>query len=307
MMRIFKIIFLGPFEQEISYEDDGKNKQWEVCEKNPGHRGFIPIKSFNIDHLPEGYKDQNIYRLLKVLGELTVKILVAHISPDRPESMNGTKFPCFRTCERSAMMARCGTGRVWNVEEMPGLCPCFRCQRSTSPRKEWGKVNVLTAMHVVFDNSEGEKTICIWGYNTEDCVKETFDGVGCYKTSFDHDMCYVECITHDVNLVKRLKLYLEDYKAKCQVVRDKYANDLNAKMTVIISHPHGREKYISVGSWVEKKVMNNGDTKYFYTTDTCQGCSGAPVFVLGRKEGWWLTHRHSGFEPPYNVSGIGWL
>ncbi|XP_059168989.1 uncharacterized protein LOC131950804 [Physella acuta] len=307
-LRQFASIEQGPFEQEISYESDGKmNQQWEICQKNPGHPGFIPINSFKIDHLPEGYRDQTIYKLLKALGELTVKIQVAHISPDRPESMNGTKFPCFKTCERSAWMTRCGTGRVWGVEEMSGACPCFPCQRSPSPREEWGKVNVLTAMHLVYDKSEGVRTVCIWGYDNADSKKEMFDGVGCYKTSFDQDMCYVECITHNVKLVRKLRLLLEDYQAKCQVVRDKYANDASAKLTVIVSHPHGREKYITVGNWVEKEVKMNGDTKYFYTTDTCQGCSGAPVYVLGKKEGWWLTHRHSGVEPPYNVSGIGWL
>ncbi|GFR71598.1 hypothetical protein ElyMa_003817300 [Elysia marginata] len=73
---------------------------------------------------------------------------------------------------------------------------------------------------------------------------------------------------------------------------------------MIISHPHGRAKKISVG---EVRHVDENSIYIKYNTPTCMGSSGAPVFVcLVDKEKpdyyAWLNIVHHGAEPKYQPS-----
>ncbi|XP_059168994.1 uncharacterized protein LOC131950809 [Physella acuta] len=314
----------GPFELEFSYETSGLNKEtgayvkedggiakylWDKCAKNPGHKDFIPIDEFNLDRLPDGYKEQDIYELVKTLSELTVSISVSYASPARPEKLNDSTYPCFS--DETRYLTRCGTGRVWDAVKVENeICPCETCKTSTQPCLTWAKIGILTAMHVIYDESEVKSSKFELGYNKDDKNDDKYhllEGYKVYKTEVEQDMCYLYSASHCVELVDSLKAHLDDFQERCAAVNKKYSRDSNMKLTAIVSHPHGYFKHVTLGVWVERVLKRNNNTKYKYTTATCPGCSGAPVYVVGRDKGWWLTHHHSGTEPPLNVSGIGWL
>ena len=111
----------------------------------------------------------------------------------------------------------------------------------------------------------------------------------------DSDLSGVLCVTHDesigeriasihrrwfsmsdayeFSLVNRQELELSDrLRNLFSPTRDKYA--------LIISHPHGRAKKITVGKVMGKLGRSDQDYCVSYRTATCPGSSGAPVFPL---------------------------
>ncbi|XP_059160721.1 uncharacterized protein LOC131944205 [Physella acuta] len=144
------------------------------CEKKPGHEGFIPVKSFTLDHLPAKHRDEDLYKLTRAIADLTVRVAVEYTSLARPELDPLTKVPYPSHNTRGASSLRTGTGMVFNVdmysEGMEELddkkyrtCPCPECDHSASPSKVWWEIKVMTARHVVFDDSEARQSRCrLW-------------------------------------------------------------------------------------------------------------------------------------------------
>ncbi|XP_059168030.1 uncharacterized protein LOC131950020 isoform X2 [Physella acuta] len=298
----------GEFEIECCYEHNEYNYFWEHCTKNYGHADFTPADNFTIDKLPDGYKDIDTLQLIKSLSELTVHITVGYASPERPSNLNGQSYPCYSDSTRG--FTRYGSGRVWDAEKVENEpCPCTKCIESGQHCMQWAKISILTAMYVIFDQSEARKSNFKLGYNKDGDNYETLEGYKVFKTTLDEDMCYLYSISHSVELVDDLKKHLDEFEEKCRVVNANYKKNKNIKLTAIVSHPHGYFKQVTIGNWEVQEPQKNKSTRYKYTTATCKGSSGAPVFVFGKEKGWWLTHHHSGFEPDtkYNYSGIVWL
>ncbi|CAG5132250.1 unnamed protein product [Candidula unifasciata] len=63
------------------------------------------------------------------------------------------------------------------------------------------------------------------------------------------------------------------------------------ELTVVVSHPHGCSKQISLGFCSYIDVMKDEWTRYTYTTATCPGSSGAPVVTISKN---WSYYVHSG-------------
>ncbi|XP_059162126.1 uncharacterized protein LOC131945136 [Physella acuta] len=81
----------GHHEAEICYGGEADlHKHYTRCKKNPGHVNFIPVKDFNLDHLPSRYRDVIMLEVIKALSALTVMIKVKYTSLERPKSA-----PCF--------------------------------------------------------------------------------------------------------------------------------------------------------------------------------------------------------------------
>ena len=139
------------------------------CKKNPGHTNFVPVNQLSVEHFPSGYQDNDLCDLTKALADLTVRIAVKFTSPDRPEFVPDTKapYPCYNTRGQNSLST--GTGRVVGVSKYTEgrwdyrTCPCPECDHSDTPSKVWWKVNVWTARHVVFDESEARQSSCrLW-------------------------------------------------------------------------------------------------------------------------------------------------
>ncbi|XP_059168775.1 uncharacterized protein LOC131950572 [Physella acuta] len=149
-------VFLpGNHEAEMCYGGEADlHKHVTGCKKNPGHKDFIPLKDFNASCLPLRYHGKLMSETIKTLAAITVQVKTKFTSLERPEFYPGTQvpYPCYN--DRGSHVMRLGTGRVYCVNKYRReTCRCAKCQVSATPSKVWGEVYVVTATHVVFDDS----------------------------------------------------------------------------------------------------------------------------------------------------------
>ncbi|BFZ22061.1 hypothetical protein BsWGS_25100 [Bradybaena similaris] len=84
-------------------------------------------------------------------------------------------------------------------------------------------------------------------------------------------------------------------------------------LVIVVSHPHGCGKYVSLGQFKSRQTIHddvNADSPmmsfYLYTTHTCPGSSGAPVFILSKERlGKVCTQVHSMFMRKFGLSRSG--
>ncbi|XP_059153074.1 uncharacterized protein LOC131938867 [Physella acuta] len=279
------------------------------CKKNPGHKDFVPLNQLNVEHFL-GYQDNDVYDLTKAIADLTVRIAVKFTSPDRPDFAPGSEdpYPCYNTRGQNSL--RTGTGRVCQVtkytEGMYGhrTCPCPECDHSDTPSKVWWEVGVWTATHVVFDESEARQSSCRLWFDDDKSPVVKICGWKVGGSYIDRDWCRFYCVTHDVDVADKLEEMVRQFNVLRDKVSDKYKSrgDVD-KLTIIVSHPHGCSKQVSVGHWVDRQVVRQDGTRYTYTTSTCPGSSGAVVYRLGCY--WSFGHPHSGANSGgLNYSGV---
>ncbi|XP_059172195.1 uncharacterized protein LOC131953155 [Physella acuta] len=312
------IFIPGNHEAEMCYGGEADlHKHVTGCKKNPGHKGFIPLKDFNRYCLPSRFHDDELMsETIKTLAALTVQVKTKFTSLRRPEFYPGTQvpYPCYN--DRGCHVMRLGTGRVSNVRyftdsDIWGTCGCAKCQVSATPSKVWGMVDVLTATHVVFDESESRQTRCVLGFDDNKSPGVSLDGWE-GGGGIENDRCEMFYVTCDLELVYKLFKMCRYLTGLCEEVWDKYGEFDNVdNSSFIVSHPHGCPKQVSVGQWthsLERDEYDEGfeayttNTRYWYTTCTCPGSSGAPVYMLGY-DGWWYSYPHSGSNSKGNYSG----
>ncbi|XP_059139766.1 uncharacterized protein LOC131927909 isoform X2 [Physella acuta] len=323
----------GHHEAEICYGGEADlHKHYTGCKKNPGHVNFIPVNDFNLGHLPSRYRDVIMLELIKALSALTVLIKVKYTSLERPKSVPcfSGQYPFYNT--RGSDVLRTGTGWVRSVFKFTesynmGTCPCGKCQHSDTPSKVWGEVTVETAAHVVFDVSETRQTRCVVGFDDNKSQVVSLDGWEVKWADIEGDVCVFTCVSCDLELVDELDKMRWHFEDLCGKVRDKYErfheldqiwrivtdlrdNVINKywrffvldKLAVIVSHPHGCPKQVSVGQWTHRHKREGMDKyTYTYTTCTCPGSSGACVY-MPRYEGS-SSHPHSGSNSVGNYCG----
>ncbi|XP_059149796.1 uncharacterized protein LOC131936747 [Physella acuta] len=306
--------FTGTHEVQECLEGQGEvdlHTHLAKCEKNPGHKKFVPVNQLSVEHFPSGYHDNDVYDLTKAMADLTVRIAVKLTSPDRPEFVRGTKdpYPCYNTRGQNSL--RTGTGRVWKVTKYTEgdgpyiTCPCPECDHSDTPSKVWWEVHVWTARHVVFDDSEARQSSCrLWFDDDKSPVVKIY-GWKVHVSNTEGDLCGLFCVTHDVDVADKLEKMVWRFIGLRGKVQEKYESRRDVdKLTIIVSHPHGCSKQVSVGHWVDRQGVDRL-TRYTYTTSTCPGSSGAGVYRLGGR--WLHDHPHSGVNSGgLNYSGV-WL
>ncbi|KAK6959003.1 hypothetical protein BgiMline_036472, partial [Biomphalaria glabrata] len=306
------------------------------CTKVGNHSSFIPYNAFRVDHFPEPYRDTLLVDLVKVLGSLVVMLKISSVSKRRPKYFPETFLEYPKSCSS-------GTGRIifskpiWGTETQH--CPCRQCAQSSRPCMKWGEIKVVTAAHVVFDVTEAECTTCVLDYDSNDChetVKLSF--LNNEIIDVRNDRSTIVFVTHDIQMAYRLMNKIYEYKGLHDQAYAKYQNSLstfnidqqndqperhnacesNDKKTeklqtedlaILISHPHGWSKQVSIGT--SKKIVCKKDidkgrvyTYYEYVLTSCGGSSGAPVYILGKEEVW-TNHPHKGSNVHNEgVSGI---
>ncbi|XP_059152044.1 uncharacterized protein LOC131938144 isoform X2 [Physella acuta] len=250
------VFHLGNHEAEMCYGGEADlHKHVTGCKKNPGHKDFIPLKDFNASCLPSRYHDDDLMsETIKTLAALTVQVKTKFTSLERPEFYPGTQvpYPCYN--DRGSLVMRLGTGRVWRAKKYTesdgwGTCRCAKCQVSATPSKVWGEVHVVTATHVVFDDSEARQTRCVLGFDDNKSPVVSLDGWEVRGgTNIERDWCRLSYVTCDLKLVDDLDKMWRRFDGLCRDVRNKYGRfDDVDKLTVIVSHPHGCPKQVSVG------------------------------------------------------------
>ena len=226
---------------------------------------------------------------LGVLIQLTVRIRLNWTSGDRPEDDDLAEY-------RGSNRLRLGTGFIWYVSDPPRIeepCPCFECD-GKKVRKYWVFL-VRTAHHVVYNTEEARAAQVDLFYDDEGGQKETVWALKASWSRPDGDVCSLECLTCDERLARKItslnlrRLSVPDTYDQSSS-NPKQSGLLNRftkiftrerhEHALIVSHPHGQPKRITVGKW-RPDVEKQGDERYVeYNTATCPGSSGAPVFLL---------------------------
>ena len=249
--------------------------------KNRGHEQFMSVSDF-IDSLscsdPEGDLDL-IREWFRVAADLTVKLFVCYTSQDRPDG-----YP-FCQC-RGSSLPRVGTGWIHRVDsEINEPCPCDKCN-GQEVRKYW-RFYLETAKHVVYDTEEAKKTRLDLFYDDETSHQEgkvvSVPALRVDWSDAENDLCHIECVTHDERIGEMVESLCRRWVSLGEVIKSGpfYFNTSSLSdrepqyYTLIISHPHGQAKKITLGKHRELK-----DGVQDYQTATCPGSSGAPVFMV---------------------------
>lgn len=292
----------GDFEANTLAKNGG-------CKKNPGHTNFIAVKDFSMDHLPpECDKDEDVFHLIQVLADMTVKIKVKCVSDRRPDFIPETSAPYPLSGQKGSKTLSSGTGKLDDLllyreepkSELDVYCPCSGCVGSNKKTNHWGKFEVVTSRHVVFDDVEASNATCTFWYDDKNSPTVEVKVWKIDQPSTNEDWVRLYVPVCDVVLLEKLQSLLASHLKLWQTVNDKYEKKEN-NVTFIVSHPHGFLKKISIGKWLVKKYVEYGNTKYAYNTPTCPGSSGAYIYRLGSL----LTlHTHSGSNERGNYCGV---
>ena len=272
---------------------------------------------------PEGDLDQH-REWFRATADLTVKLFVCYTSQDRPDG-----YP-FCQC-RGSSLPRAGTGWIDRVVSMSFIpCPCDKCN-GRMVKKYW-KFYVRTAKHVVYDTKEAKKTRLDLFYEDETSHKKrkvvSVPALRVGWSSAEYDQSLMVCETHDekigemveslyrrwVSLDKTMRSRSTPFYFKKSSLSDR-PREMSTRepqyYSLIISHPHGQAKKITLGKLRELK-----DYVQDYQTATCPGSSGAPVLELyteGDDAGlrhWGLRHYdalsfiHSGTHTQTQTSSV---
>ncbi|KAI8779890.1 hypothetical protein BgiMline_031396 [Biomphalaria glabrata] len=205
---------------------------WNACTHNPGHRDFIPLKTFNSEHLPEKYRSEDILNYILSLAALTVRIVVTVRSPERPADYlyfcgNGTLWT--------------GTGTVTDIKPKNLKALKHFCITESTT----AVISIKTACHVVFDSLEASHCYVNFFFDDEENkegVKHVTGKIVSIKNE-EEDWSIFQCHTTDVSLIKTIISNLK------MISKSRYVQSLSESIAVIASHPHGMSKHISVGRW----------------------------------------------------------
>ncbi|KAI8771328.1 hypothetical protein BgiBS90_028047 [Biomphalaria glabrata] len=293
------------------------NTMDKVCSKNPGHKDFKSLEAFSIDNLPESHRDEDVLKLIKAVGDLTVRLAVDEVDPLRPELRPDPdiKYPSYSDGVRKKR--RAGTGEMFiykheNGQEIDAsgrgyksllgrtadttavLCPCKKCGNSDAASNEWWEIFIDTASHLVQDDHEASATSCRLFYNNKDSEVVTLSNFSVDFVNVERDVCVLRCVTCE-DLGKRLYKAQLEWRKVWNSVKDKFQSKAGDRIAFIVSHPHGCPKQVSVGQWLENTKFCEVDKEYDFTrlsydTCTCPGSSGASVYCVGFGGG----HVHSG-------------
>ncbi|XP_059148130.1 uncharacterized protein LOC131935640 [Physella acuta] len=216
----------------------------------------------------------------------------------------------FKDSMVNSPQASFGSGRIqealWYDKRFDHPCPCEECGACPHSKREWGLILVRTATHVVFNAEEAKSTTCLLGYETKGsrcAVIKGFDTTA--EPDVPGDTCVFDCYTHSKVLFDKIEQMIKRYKCLQKKVASKFEKKTgDKKLVVIVSHPHGLNKQVTVGEWSDKGVKCY-ETWYQYNSVTCPGSSGGPVFILSRL-GRLSIHPHSKVaKDNKNSSGSG--
>ncbi|XP_012940343.1 uncharacterized protein LOC106012311 [Aplysia californica] len=131
------------------------------------------------------------------------------------------------------------------------------------------------------------------------------------RDSSDEECIVVRCITHDVDFIHKIHRLAETALLLGSSIPRSLKEQSMIDYAIIVSHPHGSPKTISIGQLLEyrkipdragilKRVFRQMAGKQrlslrvtTYSSATCPGCTGAPV-ITGYEDGWgWWAMTHT--------------
>ncbi|KAH9495225.1 hypothetical protein Btru_015746 [Bulinus truncatus] len=217
---------------------------WSHCAENPGHTHFIPANKFRLIDLPIKYRKKCILDYIKRLSNVTVRIIVEK-NPGRPGD----------TGYKHGRLVVAGTGTVTEIlhESQSVKCGCQDCTQFNSHQRVPTNrvfIRILTAWHVVQNCFEAQNSTVDFFYDdaTDKGNMITLRGVRMCENNVKEDWSVFECVTSDRNLVDKLQSDLDG------IDHWSMHTAYEGGLAVIVSHPHGMSKHISIGRWIVDKA-----------------------------------------------------
>ncbi|XP_055870241.1 uncharacterized protein LOC106057074 isoform X8 [Biomphalaria glabrata] len=174
-----------------------------------------------------------------------------------------------------------GSGKVDDVfirtEADYGPCPCHKkCQ-------EWGEIRVLTSAKLMYDDDDAKHFVCTFFYDDDERMDQLKSARGdrIVLRDLKKDVCMFLCVTCDVGLVRTLEGMLDKFEQSWENAFDKYANTVkweNERLTVIVFHPNGLRKHISLGKSLTPNVESS-EKIIEYDNPIFKGSKGAYVLI----------------------------
>ncbi|KAK6964484.1 hypothetical protein BgiMline_031720 [Biomphalaria glabrata] len=231
-----------------------------TCTKGTAHSSFIDLQNFSVSHLPPCYQHKEMFNLVTALADLVIMVQL-------PQEEN---------------VYLQGTGKIDEVfinTNENHKCYCLKCSTSQNPSKEWGMIRIMTSANLLKGCKDATKYKCTLFFDEGEDKVVNLLGNGIVKMDVDSDYCTFFCISCDMDLVEKLDAHLDVFIENWSDAVVKYYPTVKCtdeKLIVIISHPHGCKKHISLGKW--SKLEPHVE----YDAAMCPGCSGSylllPVF-----------------------------
>ncbi|XP_055892286.1 uncharacterized protein LOC129927399 isoform X1 [Biomphalaria glabrata] len=249
-------------------EGDYNLHTFNRCTKNPGHTDFVSVDAFRTEHLPKCFREDAFYQIVKRIFDFTVKLEVRMVSSCRPALWEGSPYPCSDWPSKRRL--RHGTGSIRSMymycnglnsdkiyhRDCRLACDCKRCQGSMAPSQIWWEIEVMTATHVVFDENEAKRTTCVLFHDRPGCQDIKLDTVHVDYANITTDKCWLRCVTCDKDLVSKFEEMFKNYDQAWTNLYVRYSQLKTMDRTaLIVSHPHGCFKHVSVGKWTETQVF----------------------------------------------------
>lgn len=177
-------------------------------------------------------------------------------------------------------------GTAWlsgEISEFP--CPIPDCPYKKEKHNVYGNIRILTSKHVVYDSSEALKTKVQFFYDSSRQSGPGFvtECIGLDYSLEDSDIAHLQCVTHDADLCRILQEHKEE---ATRIYRNIPPDVWQAckDLCVVIGHPHGLPKVISVGKHVHFEETVTRSHVHYHTGPTCPGSSGSPVYYVCLRE-----------------------
>lgn len=278
------------------------------CLKHPGHKEFIPIDQLKTHHLPSQYQHDDWVKFIKLKGNETVHISVYYTSKNRPDDFGFKDF-------KGTTKKRTGSGTAF-IMNMENIEDCF-CSEVEGTHKVSGSFKVMTVAHVVFDDDEARSTAITFFYDddNDNTITVTARGERVSHIDIQRNRSVIECRTHDLTLFQRLSSARDE---RMRLIQSSLSKKVHQEpMVVLISHPHGMSKCVSIGKLLA--IQEDGDIKetkdgvelvgcfLTYDTPTCPGAGGGSINLIGKEEVCYAFAPHcASHSNGLNTSGLGW-
>ncbi|KAK3719806.1 hypothetical protein RRG08_040108 [Elysia crispata] len=305
------------YYKEEHLEIDLFQRDWDLrhrqltCTKNPAHESFYPVKEISLEDLPLSIRHQEVLDYIQAVGPLVVRIRVKHTSSKR------SKDDPFQTFVGRQVCRGC-TGCVTKAVDVDKIqdfkCEEESCMLQSYKHSVYGFIEVHTNRHVLHDDSEAKNTEIDFFFDSPDNKMSvlTLSGHSIRVDPANEESVILRCVTHDVGFIRKIGRLVEKAREAGTAIPRSIKDCSMTDYAIIISHPHGSAKVVSVGRLLEyrkaperhgslmKRLLRHVSGKQRlrlrvtnYDTPTCSGCTGAPV-ITGYDDGWgWWAMGHS--------------
>ncbi|CAL1543902.1 unnamed protein product [Lymnaea stagnalis] len=313
----------------------------DKCPKNGynDHADFIAVKEFSIKNLPAEIRLACVADYILAESKTTVRVLVKWTSKNRPDQDSCARF-------RGTRNTRTASGKyvLDNPHDIQTKdCPIPLChrKRDLGPNHKIyeGDLKIFTNKHVLYDEDELNRTVVDFFYDSHDRKGVAREyATKLFYTKPSSDKTFLKVTIHDADLLQKLE-QIDTNKCQCfQKLPPSVLRRMSA-FAIVISHPHGLPKKVSIGRVVKVTEENLTDEtianaksaadleriwfvsrreedyrnfmaglgkfnlpvyKVWYDTPTCQGSSGAPV-IFGARQCNGIWGPYMAFHSAYDV------